>query len=262
MKTQKFIWNANLSLVINFAYAIVNCAIGFATYSWWFVTSGAYYAVLTVARFSVLKVKHRSKGNPELELFAKKITGILFVALSFCLIGMVVLSAIKERGHKFNQIVMIAIAVYTFTKITLAIIGLIKSKRILSPIAKTLRNISFADAFVSIYSLQRSMLVTFEGMAQKDIRLLNILTGMAVWLLILLLGINLIEGRCTKMAKSKIAKANQKIADAVVKGYKNVENAVVSGYTKIEDKFVNAYLTKDNETVQEAKQRLKNQNNQ
>ena len=32
----------------------------------------------------------------------------------------------------------------------------------------------------------------------------------------------------------------------------------VSGYTKIEDKFVDAYLTKDGETVEEAKARLKN----
>ena len=32
---------------------------------------------------------------------------------------------------------------------------------------------------------------------------------------------------------------------------------VVEGYTKIEDKFVDAYLTKDGETVEEAKARLK-----
>ena len=32
---------------------------------------------------------------------------------------------------------------------------------------------------------------------------------------------------------------------------------MVSGYTKNEDKFVDAYLTKDGETVEEAKARLK-----
>ena len=31
----------------------------------------------------------------------------------------------------------------------------------------------------------------------------------------------------------------------------------MKGYTKIEDKFVDAYLTKDGETVEEAKARLK-----
>ena len=34
----------------------------------------------------------------------------------------------------------------------------------------------------------------------------------------------------------------------------------MGGYTKIEDKFVDAYLTKDGETVEEAKARLKKEN--
>jgi hypothetical protein len=42
-----------------------------------------------------------------------------------------------------------------------------------------------------------------------------------------------------------------------VDGYKKIEQGVTAGYTKIEDKFVDAYLTKDGETVEEAKARLK-----
>ena len=41
------------------------------------------------------------------------------------------------------------------------------------------------------------------------------------------------------------------------RAYKKVESAVVGGYTKIEDKFVNKHLTRDGETVEEAKERLK-----
>ena len=70
------------------------------------------------------------------------------------------------------------------------------------------------------------------------------------------------------MAKSKLVKVNEKIADSVttgfnkisdgvVEGYKKIEEGVVSGYTKIEDKFVDVFLTKDGETVEEAKKRLK-----
>ena len=47
------------------------------------------------------------------------------------------------------------------------------------------------------------------------------------------------------MAKSKLVKANEKIAENVVGGYK-----------KIEDKFVDEFLTRDGETFEEAKQRL------
>lgn len=62
------------------------------------------------------------------------------------------------------------------------------------------------------------------------------------------------------MAKSKIVKANQKIADTVVGGYKKVESTVVNTYTKIEDKFVEQYLTRNGETIAEAKERLKKEN--
>ena len=269
MKPGKLLQNANISLIINLAYAIGNCAIGFLTYSRWFVMLGAYYTVLTISRFSVLQVKRKASGVLALELFAKKITGILFIILSFCLIGIITLSALKERGRNLHEIIMIAIATYTFSKVTVAVFGFIKARQIASPAEKTLKNISFADAFVSIYSLQRSMLVSFPGMAQGDIQLFNILTGTAVWIIIMLLGINLIGGRYVDMAKSKIAKANEKIASAVVDGYKKIEqgvvdgykkieDGVVDGYTKIEDKFIDAYLTKDGETVEEAKARLKN----
>lgn len=69
------------------------------------------------------------------------------------------------------------------------------------------------------------------------------------------------------MAKSKLVKAKQKIVDAVVGGYKKIERGVVGGYkklengavdgfTKISDSFVDQFLTKDGESVEEAKARL------
>lgn len=69
------------------------------------------------------------------------------------------------------------------------------------------------------------------------------------------------------MAKSKLVKANEKIAEKVVGGYKKIEKGVVSGYKKIEDgavgsfnkisdRFVDNFLTKEGESVEEAKARL------
>lgn len=59
------------------------------------------------------------------------------------------------------------------------------------------------------------------------------------------------------MAKSKLVKANQKIADSVVGGFEKIQDSVVGAYTKIEDKFVDQYLTKDGESIEDAKKRLK-----
>lgn len=69
------------------------------------------------------------------------------------------------------------------------------------------------------------------------------------------------------MAKSKLVEVNEKIAEGVVGGYKKIEEGVVDGYKKIEkgavsgfnkiaDKFVDSFLTKEGESVEEAKKRL------
>lgn len=59
------------------------------------------------------------------------------------------------------------------------------------------------------------------------------------------------------MTKSKLARTNEEIAERVEEAYQKIEDTVVSGYTKIEDAFVDRYLTKGGETVEEAKKRLK-----
>ena len=269
MKALNLVRNPYTSLALNIAYALANCIIGFLTYSWWFITVGAYYTVLAITRFSVLQLRRRAKGDYNTELFARRITGILLVVLSVCIVGVNILSAIKDRGSDFHEIVMITIATYTFTKITFSIIGMAKARHSPSPVLKTIRNISLADACVSIYTMQRSMLVSFPGMGSSEILILNIFTGTVVWIVVLFLGINLIGGKYTDMAKSKIVKANEKIAETVtdgykkiekgvVDGYKKIEQGVVDGYAKIEDKFIDTYLTKEGETVEEAKARLKN----
>lgn len=69
------------------------------------------------------------------------------------------------------------------------------------------------------------------------------------------------------MAKSKLLEVNEKIAEGVVGGYKKIEEGVVGGYKKIEDgavngfnkmadKFVDNFLTKEGESVEEAKARM------
>jgi hypothetical protein len=139
-----------------------------------------------VVRFTVLKSKEKDG-------FIVRFTGIMLMLLSLPLAGSVILSFLKDRGTVFHMIVMLAIATYTFTKITLATMNWIKARRSTSSKLVTLRNISFADAFVSVFSLQRSMLVSFEGMTEAEIRIMNVATGIAVCIIVFLLGLNLLN---------------------------------------------------------------------
>ncbi len=179
---------AIFSLLINIAYSIYNIILGTMTHSWWFVTVGVYYSILSIMRFVILNTrKKKTKNN------LNKFTGIMLVLTSLPLAGMVILSSLKDRGVDHNENVMITIALYTFIKITLATVNIVKTKgRKVSVTLNTLRHISFADAAVSIFSLQRSMLVSFDGMPESDIRIFNIVVGSAVCVVVFLLGLGLL----------------------------------------------------------------------
>ncbi len=249
------------SLAINTAFSAGYFLLGALTDSWWLLTLGTYYLILSVVRFFVIRGRNKA-------WLKTRFAGIMLMILSVPLAGTVILSVVRDRGHELHVIIMITMALYAFTKITLATVNLVKARKSKSATLITLRNISFADAFVSIFALQRSMLASFEGMSEAEIQIMNAVVGAAVCVIVFLLGLNLIGGKNTDMAKSKIAKTNEKIAKTVTRGYKAIEKGVVGGYkaiekgvvkgyTKIEDKFVDAYLKKDGETVEEAKERLK-----
>lgn len=179
---------AILSLVANTAFAAYYLISGALTSSWWLLTLGSYYLILSLLRFTVLQSKRT-------EHFIVKFTGWMLIALSIPLVGTVLLSVLRDRGHELHMIIMIAMAAYAFTKITLATVNVVKARRTSSVILITLRNISFADAFVSIFALQRSMLVSFDGMTETEIIIMNATLGSAVCVIVLLLGINLLKNK-------------------------------------------------------------------
>ena len=255
-----------LSLGVNLTYAVYTGAVGIYSRSWWFITLAAYYTVLSVMRFAALLAME--KEDPETERFLTRFIGGMCLFLAVTLEGTAYLSVAGDRGTRHHEIVMITVALYAFVKLTLAILNLVRMGRHPRPAVKCLRNLSLADAAVSIFSLQRSMLVSFAGMSPEDIALMNALTGTAVYLLAAILGIDLIGGKRVTMAKSKIIEANEKIAEAVtggykkiekgiVDGYKKMEDGVVGGYTKLEDSLVDRFLARDGETVEQAKERMK-----
>ena len=194
MRMDRTLKLALVSLLFNMVYSAYHIIFGITTHSWWLFTIGIYYAILSIVRFVVLR--HKGKKH-----FVIRFTGIMLMVLSLSLVGTVILAFVKDRGTKFPLIVMLAIAVYAFTKITLATIKWIKARKSKSVKLITLRNISFADAFVSIFSLQRSMLVSFEGMSEIEIRIMNVATGSAVCIIVFLLGLNLVQQK--RRIKSK-----------------------------------------------------------
>ena len=180
-----------LRFIINLIFAIYNFVLGIASYSWWFIAVSAYYVVLSIMRIAVIAFSSKDRRN---EGFIMRFSGVMIFVLSCVLSGIVYMTVEQFGAVKYHEIAMITIALYAFTKLTLAILGFIKSRKNDRPYIKTLRSIAFADSVVSIYSLQRSMLVSFDGMTASNIILFNLLSGIGMCLIVILIGLNLISG--------------------------------------------------------------------
>lgn len=208
LREQKYrmVFATALSFILNLLYALYHGVLGLASQSLWFLSLCAYYVVLSTLRFSVVLYGHRS--NPtytaDTERFAAKFSGALLVVLSFVLTGVIYISLSQNIAAKHGEITMITIATYIFGKIIVAIVKAIKQHKNPSPLLAVVRNIGYAEAAVSILTLQRSMLVSFGAMDKATIKLMNSLTGAAVCLFILSLGIVTIRAqRRTRLAQEK-----------------------------------------------------------
>ena len=82
-----------------------------------------------------------------------------------------------------------AVATYTFIKMGIAIKNMIQVRKEKSYLMMTLRNISYSDALVTMLSLQTALFAAFGEGQEKLIRRMDAMTGTAVCLMILSLGI-------------------------------------------------------------------------
>ena len=266
----RIVASATATLAMNLLYGTGHAVLGLMDGSVWLLVMAVYYILLGMMRFGAVLTEYKHAS----ERFVMRFCGGMLMVLALVMGAATVISLIQERAVPHGIVIMLIIAIYTFWKMTMAIVHTVQAHQSGTPLTRTIRNITLASALASLMTMQRSMLVSFQGEATaQEMMILNICTGAAVCLLVFLMGLNMVfdEKGFEKMAKSKLVKANQKIAqtvvegykkveDAVVGGYKKVEGGVVGGYRKIEDKFVDQFLTRDGETVEEAKARLKAEN--
>lgn len=198
---------AHLSLTINLLFALSNGVFGIVYHSVWFGALSGYYLVLSVMRFAAIRYErgHRSAEQTQVErrkeLYAFRNSGILFIVLTVALFVSVTQMVFYGQGKNYPGTLIFAVAAYTFYKIGIAVFHLFKVGRLNSPLLRMIRNIGYADALVSLVSLQAAMFVSFgDG---TDPRAMNLLTGGVVCLMILLMGIYMIRSAGKQLAQMK-----------------------------------------------------------
>ena len=212
---------ALLGMSLNLIYALFNGVIGVTRHSAWYGSLSAYYIFLCVMRFlavfyakdvyitkkSIIKKSTAKESITKNSIIKKPITeksktnlkerewktyrncGFLLSLVSIALVGAVIMLVSGEGGKSYPGLMIYAVATYTFVKMGIAIKNMIQARKQKSYLMMTLRNISYSDALVSMLSLQTALLASFGKPEDEFTFIMNALTGIAVCMMILALGI-------------------------------------------------------------------------
>ncbi len=208
---------------LNLIYAVFNGAVGIISHSAWCGSLAAYYMLLCAMRFLsvsyakkiyggklqiILKKINKRNNNREidessLEIRAWKVyrnCGIMLSVSSIALGGAVIVLVSGQGGKSYPGLMIYAVATYTFYKLTMAIINMVKARKENSLLLTTLRNINYADALVSLLSLQTALFAAFGQNSGEMIPITNALAGEGVCIMIFVLGVYMVRraGRYNK----------------------------------------------------------------
>ncbi|MBE5892691.1 MAG: hypothetical protein E7286_04835 [Lachnospiraceae bacterium] len=151
------------TLLWNTAYALLQLGMGFWHHTFWFYSLAGYYISLAVMRFFL--VRHTSCHKPGekmlKELRKYRACGIVFLGMNLALSLMTFFMVYWNRTFHHHEITTIAMAAYTFTSFTLAVVNMVKYRKYNSPVYSASKAISFAAACVSMLTLESTMLTTF-----------------------------------------------------------------------------------------------------
>lgn len=183
------------SLMLNTAYAVFQLGLGVYHHTVWYYSFAGYYMILAVMRFFLLKHTRSHKVNEEreLELLIYRFCGMLLVIMNMALSAIMFYIVVQGRTFVHHKITTIAMAAYTFTSLTLAVLNVIKYRKYNSPVYSASKVINFTTALVSIITLESTMLTTFGEAGQKSFRLMmTALTGLGITVTILAIAIYMI----------------------------------------------------------------------
>lgn len=181
---------STLAFTVNVAYAVFNGAMGIISRSVWFGALSLYYIVLSALKAYVIigsrRINKLTNDRPLLLARMYRNCGISLIILSIALSGAVAQMALTDQGFKYADLMIYVAAFYAFYKLTIAIIQFVKSRRHGRTINETFGLINLSDGLVSILALQTALLAAF---GEGNNKLYNAITGTAVMLMIIAIGI-------------------------------------------------------------------------
>lgn len=174
-------------MMVNFFYVVFRILVGIRYASVWFLTIAIYYLLLGIMWLS-LALSYRNR-NIKSELRCYRRTAWLLFLLNIPMGGMIVLMVLTDSGYSYPGYVIYLSALYTFYTIILAIVNLVKFRKLGSPILSAAKVLSFVAALMSLLGLQTAMISQFSTEGAAFRRRMNAITGGGVWFSVILIAV-------------------------------------------------------------------------
>ncbi len=178
------------SFIWNVAYAVFQLCLGLYHASFWYYSMAAYYIFLAVMRFYLSRHTRKHKAGEKMreELIKYRNCGIVFLVMNLTLALMIFFMVYWNRTFNHHEITTIAMAAYTFTTFTFAIINIVKYRKYQSPVFSASKAISLAAACVSMLTLTSTMITTFgeaDGLLFRRIMLGSLGGAISVFIIVM-----------------------------------------------------------------------------
>jgi hypothetical protein len=149
--------------------------------------------------------KHNPGEQMRKELIRYRLCGWFFLAMNLTLALIIFFMVYWNRTFTHHMITAIAMAAYTFTAFTIAIINIVKYRKYNSPVYSASKAISFASACVSMLTLEATMLTTFGDGTMDAItrKILLACTGGVISVFVVVMAIYMIRQSSKKLKELK-----------------------------------------------------------
>lgn len=176
---------------INFAYGIFKIASGVVVDSAWIGCDGIYNLAQALIQLFLI-LRRKNAGTILRQWKSYRLCGVLIFLMHLTLIGIVFQMINWNRAEEMGEIMVIATAAFAFYKFISRFIEIAKDRKHTHPVDSSVRMLALSQAIFAIFSLQASMFHAF-GTGEEWEQWLNILTGCAVCLLTVSMGIYMIR---------------------------------------------------------------------
>ena len=202
------------SFAMSLLFSGFNAYMGIVNRSIWYGALAAFYIALAFIRGGVLTYHGKKIGkqqNMQNDEYVKakvyRNSGIITLILNIALSAAIAQMIFSDAHFTYIGWTIFAYAAYAFIRVTASIISFIKAHKQTDLTIRAIRNINLVAALVSILALQTALLTMFseEGV---NISLMNTLTGIAVSVISISIGIYMIVSANKKMKELQKEKTN------------------------------------------------------